>query len=96
MEDRQYPSRSKLTWLEHPLIVRDPRSVRSGIEFIHTHARHRPVKVYKTLHLIDMESHSADVKAHTVLNLLVTQNTKHGNEMPAAQCATRMVETPWQ
>ena len=96
MEDRQYPSRSKLTWLEHLSIVREPRSVRSGIEFIHTHARHRPVKVYKTLHSIDMKSQPADVVAHAVHNLLVTQNAKHGNEMPAAQCATRMVETPWQ
>ena len=51
---------------------------------------------YKTLHSIDMKSHPADVKAHTVLNLLVTQNTKHGNEMLTAKCAKRMAETPWR
>ena len=82
MEDRHYKSRSKLTWLEHLSIVREPRSVRSGIKFLVTHARHRPAIDYKVQHSIDMNLQNADVAAHAVRNLLVEHNAEHDNKMP--------------
>ena len=85
MEDRQYLSRSKLTWLEHLSIVREPRSVRSGIKFLVTHARHRPAIDYKVQHSIDMKLQNADVAAHAVRNLLVEHNAEHDNINAAAR-----------
>ena len=85
MEDRHNNSRSKLTWLEHLSIVREPRSVRSGIKFLVTHARHRHAIDYKAQHSIDMNLQNADVAAHAVHNLLVEQNAKHDNTNATAR-----------